>query len=103
MIAQLIEEQCANNFAGTTEDRENVYQELMNGNITPFIGIIKNFFNSESMRDLQTLNERVLKTALLALIPFSGRVSELCLMADSRRPYGQGRYKFPDLFVAKRS
>ena len=103
MIAQLIEEQCANNFAGNAEDRENVYQELMNDNIAPFIGIIKNFFNSESMRDLQTLNERVLKTALLALIPFSGRVSELCLMADSRKPYGQGHYKFPDLFVAKRS
>ncbi|CAG8467621.1 7487_t:CDS:2 [Paraglomus brasilianum] len=103
VIAQLIEEQCANNFAGTTEDRERVYQDLLDGTVNSFIEIMKNYFRSESTRDLQTVNERALKSALLSLIPFSGRASELCLMADSRKCYGEGRYKFPDLFVTKRS
>ncbi|CAG8476031.1 3631_t:CDS:2, partial [Paraglomus brasilianum] len=45
------------------------------------------YFRSELTGDLQTVNECALKSALLSLIPFSGQVSELCLMADSRKCY----------------
>lgn len=74
---------------------------LVVGNIIPFIKLRKTILSTRSRMSLSSANEAVLQAIVEILLPSRHRVPELCLVIDSKKQKGSGRFGFLDIFVLR--
>ncbi|GBB89281.1 hypothetical protein RclHR1_15990001 [Rhizophagus clarus] len=79
----------------------SAYENLITGNIMPFIEILKTFLLSRSMMSLFSADEAVLQAIVESLLPLKYRIPELSLIMDGKKQKGSGRFGYSDIFVLK--
>jgi hypothetical protein len=75
---------------------------LIDGDTQPLVDLLQLFFAQLSARAVQSLDESALQTTLEAFWFESSKhncITQLCLLADPKATYGNGRYKFADMFI----
>jgi hypothetical protein len=77
------------------------YENLVIGDIIPFIKILKTFLLTRSRKSLSLADESMLQAIAESLLPLRYRVPELALVMDGEKSKGSGRYGFSDIFVLK--
>ncbi|CAH1769810.1 3422_t:CDS:2, partial [Entrophospora sp. SA101] len=75
------------------------YNNLVVGNIVPFIKIVKAFLITRSRMSLRSANEPVLQAIVEILLPSRYHVPELCLVMNSKKQKGSGHFGYLDVFV----
>ncbi|GES74628.1 hypothetical protein GLOIN_2v1781474 [Rhizophagus clarus] len=90
-------EQVINDTLPVTSAHEN----LVIGDIMPFIGILKTFLSTRSRMSLSSADESMLQAIVESLLPLKYRISELSLVMDGKKPKGSGRFNYLDIFVLK--
>ncbi|GBC06302.1 hypothetical protein RclHR1_06750006 [Rhizophagus clarus] len=78
------------------------YESLVNGDIIPFIDILKTFLLTRSRMSLSTADEPVLQAIVEYFLPLKYYIPELSLVMNAKKPKGSGRFGFSDIFVLKR-
>ncbi|GBB83417.1 hypothetical protein RclHR1_10140002 [Rhizophagus clarus] len=79
----------------------SVYENLVIGNIIPFIEVLKTFLLTRSRMSLSSANESMLQAIVESLLPLKYRIPELSLVMDGKKPKGSGRFGYLDIFVLK--
>ncbi|GES81635.1 hypothetical protein GLOIN_2v1781474 [Rhizophagus clarus] len=79
----------------------SAYENLITGNIMPFIEILKTSLLSRSKMSLFSADEAVLQAIVESLLPLKHRVPELSLIMDGKKQKGTGRFGYSDIFVLK--
>ncbi|EXX52109.1 Bdf1p [Rhizophagus irregularis DAOM 197198w] len=79
----------------------SAYENLVIGNIIPFIEILKTFLLTRSKMSLSLANESMLQAIVESLLPLKYRVPELSLVMDGKKSKGSGRFGYSDIFVLK--
>ncbi|CAB4473900.1 unnamed protein product [Rhizophagus irregularis] len=79
----------------------SAYENLVIGNIIPFIEILKTFLLTRSKMSLSLANESMLQAIVESLLPLKYRVPELSLVMDGKKLKGSGRFGYSDIFVLK--
>ncbi|CAG8483500.1 6372_t:CDS:2 [Diversispora eburnea] len=81
------------------DDVLHTYNNLVEGNIIPFIRLLKNTLSTRSWMSLLSADEPVLQAIVEMLLPLKYRIPELCLVMDGKKQKGSGRYGFLDIFI----
>ncbi|CAB4494519.1 unnamed protein product [Rhizophagus irregularis] len=79
----------------------SAYENLVIGNIIPFIEILKTFLLTRSKMSLTLANESMLQAIVESLLPLKYRIPELSLVMDGKKLKGSGRFGYSDIFVLK--
>ncbi|GET03190.1 hypothetical protein GLOIN_2v1781474 [Rhizophagus clarus] len=79
----------------------SAYENLVMGNIIPFIEVLKTFLLTRSQMSLASANESMLQAIVESLLPLKYRIPELSLVMDGKKPKGSGRFGYLDIFVLK--
>ncbi|CAB4377914.1 unnamed protein product [Rhizophagus irregularis] len=79
----------------------SAYENLVIGNIIPFIEILKTFLLTRSKMSLSLANESMLQAIVENLLPLKYRIPELSLVMDGKKSKGSGRFGYSDIFVLK--
>ncbi|GBB96328.1 hypothetical protein RclHR1_27290001 [Rhizophagus clarus] len=79
----------------------SAYENLVIGNIIPFIEIIKTFLSTRLQMSLSSADESMLQVTVESLLPLKYRIPELLLVMDGKKPKGSGRFGYLDIFVLK--
>ncbi|RGB36916.1 hypothetical protein C1646_666574 [Rhizophagus diaphanus] len=79
----------------------SAYENLVIGNIIPFIEILKTFLLTRSKMSLSLANESMLQAIVESLLPLKYRIPELSLVMDGKKSKGSGRFGYSDIFVLK--
>ncbi|PKK77566.1 hypothetical protein RhiirC2_706502 [Rhizophagus irregularis] len=79
----------------------SAYENLVIGNIIPFIEILKTFLLTRSKMSLSLANESMLQAIVESLLPLKYRIPELSLVMDGKKLKGSGRFGYSDIFVLK--
>ncbi|GBC04875.1 hypothetical protein RclHR1_05910008 [Rhizophagus clarus] len=79
----------------------SAYENLVAGDILPFIKILKTFLLSRSRMSLFSADEPVLQAIVENLLPLKYRIPELSLVMDGKKQKGSGRFGYSDVFVLK--
>ncbi|GBB89492.1 hypothetical protein RclHR1_01620004 [Rhizophagus clarus] len=77
------------------------YENLVIGNIMPFIEILKTFLSTRSRMSLSSADESMLQAIVEILLPLKYCIPELSLVMDGKKPKGSGRFGYLDIFVLK--
>ena len=77
----------------------SAYENLIAGNVMPFIKVIKTFLLTRSRMSLSSASEPVLQAIVESLLPSRYRIPELSLVMDGAKLKGSGRFGFSDVFV----
>ncbi|GES84220.1 hypothetical protein GLOIN_2v1781474 [Rhizophagus clarus] len=77
------------------------YENLVTGNIIPFIKNLKISLLSRSQMSLFSADEAVLQAIVEGLLPRKYRIPELFLVMDGKKQKGSGRFGYSDIFVIK--
>ncbi|KDQ12092.1 hypothetical protein BOTBODRAFT_424151 [Botryobasidium botryosum FD-172 SS1] len=75
------------------------YGSFLRNNPTPLIDSFERFLQQKSVRSVGAITEAVIQNLLEAFWFTSSCLSGLCLVADSTKQKGSGRFGFVDLFV----
>ncbi len=76
-----------------------MYECLFEGNIDPFINKIIEFHRKKNILEFRDYNESAFQNTVELLLPNEGWVSEMRLITKNKKPNGNFRYKFADIFV----
>src|SRR6266498_4990490 len=79
----------------------SAYENLIIGNIIPFIKILKTFLLTRSRMSLSSADEAVLQAIVESLLPLKYCVPELLLVIDGKKPKESGRFNYSDIFVLR--
>ncbi|CAB4382010.1 unnamed protein product [Rhizophagus irregularis] len=79
----------------------SAYENLVSGNIIPFIEILKTFLSTRSQMSLFSADEPVLQAIVESLLPLKYCIPELSLVMDGTKPKGFGRFGYSDIFILK--
>ncbi|EXX55843.1 Bdf1p [Rhizophagus irregularis DAOM 197198w] len=79
----------------------SAYENLVSGNIIPFIEILKTFLLTRSQMYLFSADEPVLQAIVESLLPLKYCIPELSLVMDGTKPKGFGRFGYSDIFILK--
>ncbi|GBC02385.1 hypothetical protein RclHR1_00460023 [Rhizophagus clarus] len=79
----------------------SAYENLVIGNIMPFIEILKTFLSTRSRMSLSSANESMLQAIVESLLPLKYRIPELSLVMDGKKQKGSGRFGYLDIFILK--
>ncbi|CAB4480611.1 unnamed protein product [Rhizophagus irregularis] len=79
----------------------SAYENLVAGNLLPFIEIIKTFLSTRSQMSLSSADEPVLQAIVESLLPLKYHIPELSLVMDGTKPKGFGHFGYSDIFVLK--
>ncbi|CAB4443816.1 unnamed protein product [Rhizophagus irregularis] len=79
----------------------SAYENLVKGNIVPFIEILKTFLLTRSKISLSSANESMLQAIVESLLPLKYRIPELSLVMDGTKSKGSGRFGYSDIFILK--
>src|SRR6266536_5435113 len=79
----------------------SAYENLVAGNIIPFIKILKTFLSTRSQMSLSSADEPVLQAIVESLLPLKYRIPEFSLVINGKKPKGLGRFGYSDIFVLK--
>ncbi|GBC07428.1 hypothetical protein RclHR1_07460004 [Rhizophagus clarus] len=79
----------------------SAYENLVTGNIIPFIKILKTFLLTRSQISLSSADEPVLQAIVESLLPLKYRIPELSLIMDGKKQKGSGRFGYSDIFILK--
>ncbi|CAB4396032.1 unnamed protein product [Rhizophagus irregularis] len=79
----------------------SAYEDLVIGNIIPFIEILKTFLLTRSKMSLSLANESMLQAIVESLLPLKYRIPELSLVMNGKKSKGSGRFGYSDIFVLK--
>ncbi|CAB4484464.1 uncharacterized protein OCT59_017750 [Rhizophagus irregularis] len=79
----------------------SAYENLVAGNIIPFIEILKTFLSTRSKMSLFSTDESVLQAIVESLLPLKYRIPELLLVMDGTKLKGFGHFGYSDIFVLK--
>ncbi|GES92246.1 hypothetical protein GLOIN_2v1781474 [Rhizophagus clarus] len=79
----------------------SAYENLIAGNIVPFIKILKTFLLTRSKMSLFSADEAVLQAIVESLLPSKYCIPELLLVMDGNKQKGFGRFGYSDIFVLK--
>ncbi|CAB5144683.1 unnamed protein product [Rhizophagus irregularis] len=77
------------------------YENLVAGNIIPFIKILKKFLQTRSQMSLSSADEPVLQAIVESLLPLKYHIPELSLVMNGKMLKGFGRFGYSDIFVLK--
>ncbi|GES92909.1 hypothetical protein GLOIN_2v1781474 [Rhizophagus clarus] len=69
------------------------YESLVNGDIMPFIDILKTFLLTRSRMSLSTADEPVLQAIVEYFLPLKYYIPELSLVMNAKKPKGSGRFE----------
>ncbi|GBB88186.1 hypothetical protein RclHR1_14710003 [Rhizophagus clarus] len=75
------------------------YKDLIEGNVTSFVKLLKKRLSTRSRMSLSSANEPVLQAIVELLFPLKHHVPELCLIMNNTKKKGNGRFGFVDIFV----
>lgn len=76
--------------------------ELGNGDVKPLVDLLESFFRPMPIRAVKFSNKDTLRTTLESFWFRPNEhhcVAEMCLLADPKAKYGDGRYRFVDIFI----
>ncbi|GES92261.1 bromodomain-containing protein [Rhizophagus clarus] len=79
----------------------SAYENLIAGDIVPFIKILKTFLLTRSKMSLFSADEAVLQAIVESLLPSKYCIPELLLVMDGNKQKGFGRFGYSDIFVLK--
>ncbi|GBB91482.1 hypothetical protein RclHR1_01880013 [Rhizophagus clarus] len=79
----------------------SAYENLVEGNIIPFIKSLKTFLLARSQMSLYSADEPVLQAIVESLLPLIYRIPELSLVMDGKKEKGCGRFGYSDIFILK--
>ncbi|GBC30837.2 bromodomain-containing protein [Rhizophagus irregularis DAOM 181602=DAOM 197198] len=79
----------------------SAYENLVAGNVIPFIEILKTFLSTRSKMSLFSADEPVLQAIVESLLPLKYRIPELSLVMAGTKLKGFGRFGYSDIFVLK--
>src|SRR6266487_4039494 len=79
----------------------SAYENLVAGNIIPFVKILKTFLSTRSQMSLSSADEPVLQAIVESLLPLKYRIPELSLVMNGKKPKGLGRFGYSDVFILK--
>src|SRR6266536_4578903 len=79
----------------------SAYENLVAGNIIPFVKILKTFLLTRSRMSLSSADEPVLQAIVESLLPLKYRIPELSLVMNGKKPKGLGRFGYSDIFIFK--
>ncbi|UZO01424.1 uncharacterized protein OCT59_012524 [Rhizophagus irregularis] len=79
----------------------SAYENLVAGNLIPFIEIIKTFLSTRSQMSLSSADEPVLQAIVESLLPLKYHIPGLSLVMDGTKPKGFGHFGYSDIFVFK--
>jgi hypothetical protein len=77
----------------------SAYDDLISGNIITFTKLLKRTLLTRSQISLSSANEPVFQAIVEFLLPSKYRVPELCLIMNSSKKKGEGRFGFVDVFI----
>ncbi|GBB88920.1 hypothetical protein RclHR1_15530007 [Rhizophagus clarus] len=75
------------------------YEDLIKGDISNFIKLLKTRLSARSRMSLSSANEPVLQAIVELFLPLKYYIPELCLIMNNTKKKGNGRYGFVDMFV----
>ncbi|GES87594.1 bromodomain-containing protein [Rhizophagus clarus] len=79
----------------------SAYENLIAGNIMPFIKNLKTFLLTRSKMSLYSADVAVLQAIVKVLLPSKYCIPELSLVMDGNKQKGYGRFGYSDIFVLK--
>jgi hypothetical protein len=79
----------------------SAYENLVMGNILPFIEILKTFLLTRSRMSLSLADESMLQAIVESLLPLKYCIPELSLVMDGKKSKGSGRFGYSDIFILK--
>src|SRR6266496_4820421 len=79
----------------------SAYENLVAGNIIPFVKILKTFLLTRSRMSLSSADEPVLQAIVESLLPLKYCIPELSLVMDGKKLKGLGRFGYSDIFIFK--
>ncbi|GET03066.1 bromodomain-containing protein [Rhizophagus clarus] len=79
----------------------SAHENLVIGDIMPFIGILKTFLSTRSRMFLSLADESMLQAIVESLLPLKYRIPELSLVMDGKKPKGSGHFGYLDIFILK--
>ncbi|CAB4410515.1 unnamed protein product [Rhizophagus irregularis] len=79
----------------------SAYENLVMGNILPFIEILKTFLLTRSRMSLSLADESMLQAIVESLLPLKYRIPELSLVMDGKKSKGSGHFGYSDIFILK--
>ncbi|CAB4373600.1 unnamed protein product [Rhizophagus irregularis] len=94
---KLVYKQAINDVLNIT----SAYENLVTGNIIPFIEILKSFLLTRSQMSLSSADEAVLQAIVESLLPLKYCIPELSLVMDGTKLKGFGHFGYSDIFILK--
>ncbi|GBB86915.1 hypothetical protein RclHR1_13370001, partial [Rhizophagus clarus] len=79
----------------------SAYENLVIGDIIPFIEILKAFLSTRSRMSLLSADESMLQAIVESLLPLKYRIPELSLVMDGKKQKGSGRFEDLDKILEK--
>ncbi|GBB83199.1 hypothetical protein RclHR1_00100003 [Rhizophagus clarus] len=77
----------------------SAYEDLITGDIVPFIEVLKKRLLARSQMSLASADEPVLQAIVENIFPLDCFIPELSLVVDGKKSKGSGRFGYSDIFI----